>query len=74
MEIYLTNRYFIECDDWPPTEDNNIRFDVFTAVTMKNTVFWNMGRCVVLVRTNVSEEHIVSIFMTARMYLMRRLN
>jgi hypothetical protein len=33
----------------------DVRFEVFTAVTMKNSVFWMLRR-VALVRTNVSEE------------------
>jgi hypothetical protein len=33
----------------------NVRFVVFTAVTMKNGVFWDVPR-VALVRTDVSEE------------------
>jgi hypothetical protein len=32
-----------------------LRFEVITAVTIKNDVFW-MLRCVALVRTDVSEE------------------
>jgi hypothetical protein len=26
----------------PTTEDNNVRFDVFTAITITNAVFWDM--------------------------------
>jgi hypothetical protein len=26
-------------NDWPPMGDNNVRFDVLTAVTKKNAVF-----------------------------------
>jgi hypothetical protein len=37
-----------------------VRFEVFTAVTVKNVVFWDVRR-VVLVRTDVSEERIASI-------------
>jgi hypothetical protein len=33
---------------------------VFTAVTLKNVVFWDVSR-VALVRADVSEEHIASI-------------
>jgi hypothetical protein len=37
----------------------NVRFEVFTAVTMKNAVFWDVAPC----RTyDVSEECIASIF------------
>jgi hypothetical protein len=39
----------------------NVRFEVFTAVTMKNGVFWDVNR-VALVRTDVSEELSSSIF------------
>jgi hypothetical protein len=39
-----------------------LRFEVFTAVTMKNPVFWDVMR-VALVRTDVSEKLIVSIRM-----------
>jgi hypothetical protein len=34
------------------------RFEVFTAVSMKNAVFWDVMLCVALVRTDVSEERI----------------
>jgi hypothetical protein len=37
------------------TKPYNIRFEVFTAMTMKNGVFWMLRR-VALVRTDVSEE------------------
>jgi hypothetical protein len=40
--------------------DFTVRFEVFTAVTMMNAVF-EMLRRVALVRTDVSEERIVSI-------------
>jgi hypothetical protein len=36
------------------------RFEVFTAVTMKNAVFWDVSRAA-LVRTDVSEELSASI-------------
>jgi hypothetical protein len=39
-----------------------VRFDVFAAVTMKNTVFWDVA----LVRTNVSEECVASIIRVTR--------
>jgi hypothetical protein len=39
-----------------------IRFEIFTAVTMKNTILWNMA----LVRADVSEEHIDLIIMVKR--------
>jgi hypothetical protein len=37
-----------------------VRFEVFTAVTMKNAVFWDVT-LVALVRTDVSEERSTSI-------------
>jgi hypothetical protein len=39
-----------------------VRFEVFTAVSMKNVVFWDLGR-VALVRTDVSEELSASFIM-----------
>jgi hypothetical protein len=42
-----------------------IRFEVFTAVTMNNAVFWMLRR-VALVRTEVSEESSVSIIRVTR--------
>jgi hypothetical protein len=43
-----------------------VRFDVFTAVTMKNAVFWDtMPPCDFCVY-RVSEEHIASIFRVKR--------
>jgi hypothetical protein len=38
----------------------SVRFEVFTAVTMKNAVFWDVAPCILL--TDVSEERIASIF------------
>jgi hypothetical protein len=43
----------------------HIRFEVFTAVTMKNGVFWMLG-CVSLVRTDVSEELSASFIRVTR--------
>jgi hypothetical protein len=43
----------------------NVRFKVFTAVTMKNAVFLDVSR-VTLVRTDVSEEPIASIIRVTR--------
>jgi hypothetical protein len=43
----------------------NVRFEVFTAVTMKNGVFWKLQR-VALVRTDVSEELRASIITVTR--------
>jgi hypothetical protein len=42
------------------------RVEVFTAVTMKNGVFWDVALCVVLVRTDVSEERSASIIRVTR--------
>jgi hypothetical protein len=44
------------------------RFEVFTAVTMKNAVFWDMSTLCVSCGTNVSEEHIASIFKVNRLW------
>jgi hypothetical protein len=43
----------------------HVSFEVFTAVTMKNAVFWDV-RGVALVRTDVSEERIGSIIRVKR--------
>jgi hypothetical protein len=40
------------------TNEQNIRFEVFTAMTMKKAVFWDVALC----RCGVSEERIASIF------------
>jgi hypothetical protein len=45
---------------------NNVRFEVFTVVTMKNGVFWDVTPCVALVRTDVLEEFSASIIMVTR--------
>jgi hypothetical protein len=42
-----------------------VKFEVFTAATMKNSVFWNVNR-VALARTDDSEERIDSIIMVTR--------
>jgi hypothetical protein len=42
-----------------------IRFEVFTAVTMKNVFFWYVAPCG-LVRTGVSEERVAYIFREER--------
>jgi hypothetical protein len=43
-----------------------VRVEVFTAVTMKNDVFWDVAPCETLVRTDVSEEPIlVTLIMAA---------
>jgi hypothetical protein len=49
----------------------NVRFEVFTAVTMTNSVFWD----VTLVRIDVSEECITSnirVLVTFKVFLPRR--
>jgi hypothetical protein len=42
-----------------------VRFEVFTAVTMKNGVFWDVHR-VALVKTDVSEELTASFIRVTR--------
>jgi hypothetical protein len=42
-----------------------VRFEIFTAVTQKNGVFWDVRR-VALVRTDVSEERNTSFIKVAR--------
>jgi hypothetical protein len=44
---------------------NSVRSEVFTAVTMKTAVFWDVTPCGSL-RTNVSEERIASIIRVKR--------
>jgi hypothetical protein len=47
------------------TEDNHtgyVGFEVLTAVVMQITLFWDIMPCSPLKVTNVSEEHIASIF------------
>jgi hypothetical protein len=46
-----------------------VRFEVFTAVTMKNVVFWDVCRRVVLVGTDVSEEHTASYIPLKRRFV-----
>jgi hypothetical protein len=43
-----------------------VRFEVFTALTMKNCVFWVVTRRVALVRTDVSEDLGASIIKVTR--------
>jgi demethoxyubiquinone hydroxylase (CLK1/Coq7/Cat5 family) len=43
----------------------HVRFEVFTPVTVKNAIFWDVS-CVALVRTDDSEEGIASIIRMAR--------
>jgi hypothetical protein len=45
-------------------ESTCVRFEVFTEVTMKNGVFWDVTPGVALVRTDVSEELSPSISVT----------
>jgi hypothetical protein len=42
-----------------------VRFEVFTAVTMKNCVFWDVG--VALVRTDISDEPSASFIRVTRL-------
>jgi hypothetical protein len=51
-------------DILPLTTSILLRFEGFTAVTMKNTAFWDVS--VVLVRTDLSEEISASIFRVTR--------
>jgi hypothetical protein len=48
-----------------PSSNQYGRFEVFTAVTMKNRVFWDLRR-VALERTDVSEELSTSIIRVTR--------
>jgi hypothetical protein len=41
---------------------NCVGFEVFTSVVMKSIIFWDMTPCSPLSLTDVSEEHIASIF------------
>jgi hypothetical protein len=45
-----------------PASSCHVRFEVFTAVTMKDALFWDMA----LVRTDVLEERITSIIRMRR--------
>jgi hypothetical protein len=47
------------------TSINDVRFEVFTAVIMKNGVFW-VSRRVTFVRADVSEERSASIIKVTR--------
>jgi hypothetical protein len=42
----------------PKQLSQDVRCEVFTAVTMKNAVFWVVTVCVALVRTDVSEQRL----------------
>jgi hypothetical protein len=46
-------------------KDGSVRFEVFTAVTMKNVVFW-VVTLLALVRTEVSEELSASFIKVTR--------
>jgi hypothetical protein len=37
-------------------------FEVLTVVVIKSTIFWDITQCSPLKSTDVSEEHIASIF------------
>jgi hypothetical protein len=39
----------------------HVGFEAFTAVTMENVIIWDVTPCGI-VRTEVSEEHVLSIF------------
>jgi hypothetical protein len=48
--------------------NTEVRFGVFTAVALGNGIFWDVARrCVGLVRTNFTEEHVASIFRVERL-------
>jgi hypothetical protein len=46
------------------------RFEFFTAVTMKNAIFWDVTSCG-FVRTDVSEECVASIIRVTRISKLR---
>jgi hypothetical protein len=41
---------------------HKVRFEILTAVVIKNSILWDMGRVVRKEPANISEEHIFSIF------------
>jgi hypothetical protein len=45
---------------------NLVKFEVFTAVTMKNGVFWDVTLHVARVRTDISEKPSASFIMVTR--------
>jgi hypothetical protein len=47
-----------------------VGFEVLTAVVMKSSVFWDITPLVCLKSTDVSEEHVTSIFNLARLVLL----
>jgi hypothetical protein len=46
-------------------EENYVRFEVFTAVTVMNAIFWKLHH-VALLRTDILEEHSTSIIRVTR--------
>jgi hypothetical protein len=50
----------IVSDIWK--RDKVVGSEVLTAVVMKSTIFWDITPCSPLLSTDVSEEHIASIF------------
>jgi hypothetical protein len=44
------------------TKRYHVGFEVLTVVVMKSTIFWDIMPCSPLKSTDVSEEHIASIF------------
>jgi hypothetical protein len=47
------------------SDESFLRFEIFTAVTMKNAAFWDV-RCVALVITDFLEECIASFIRVTR--------
>jgi hypothetical protein len=45
-------------------------FQVFTSVTMKNAVFWDVAPC--FVKTNISEERVPTIFRVEKIHVQRK--
>jgi hypothetical protein len=57
--LYLdTNDKKIQCGQIT----NYVGFEVHTAVVMKSSAFWDISPCSPLKATDLSEEHVASIF------------
>jgi hypothetical protein len=52
--------YYTKCEI--PEDNTFVGLEVFTAVVMKSTIFWDITPCSPLSVNRVSEEHITSIF------------
>jgi hypothetical protein len=48
---------------------NSVRFEVFTAMTMKNAVFWDVELCRYFVNRRYSETSVNKIFVSARRHI-----